>query len=152
MPWSRKWQPTTVFLPGESPWTEEPGRLQSKGCKKLDTTERLSTCTHVHTHTYFSSKITVLVMICKVIILSYFHFFNITPHQTRELLDILKYTGPGKMSQLFFWNFLQLCVSLAADLQTLSGSDSSRISWLRLSRANHYVLVGNYVDLLSQFI
>ena len=23
------WQPTPVFLPGESPWTEEPGRLQS---------------------------------------------------------------------------------------------------------------------------
>ena len=25
------WQPTPVFLPGESPWTEEPGRLQSMG-------------------------------------------------------------------------------------------------------------------------
>ena len=24
IPWSRKWQPTPVFLPGESPWTEEP--------------------------------------------------------------------------------------------------------------------------------
>ena len=22
------WQPTPVFLPGESPWTEEPGRLK----------------------------------------------------------------------------------------------------------------------------
>ena len=29
IPWRRKWQPTPVFLPGESPWTEEPGRLQS---------------------------------------------------------------------------------------------------------------------------
>jgi len=27
IPWSRAWQPTPVFLPGESPWTEEPGRL-----------------------------------------------------------------------------------------------------------------------------
>ena len=26
--WGRAWQPTPVFLPGESPWTEEPGRLQ----------------------------------------------------------------------------------------------------------------------------
>ena len=25
------WQPTPVFLPGESPRTEEPGRLQSMG-------------------------------------------------------------------------------------------------------------------------
>ena len=25
--WRRAWQPTQVFLPGESPWTEEPGGL-----------------------------------------------------------------------------------------------------------------------------
>ena len=25
--WRRKWQPTPGFLPGESPWTEEPGGL-----------------------------------------------------------------------------------------------------------------------------
>ena len=40
-PWRRAWQPTAVFLPGESPWilredstedsTEEPGGLQSMG-------------------------------------------------------------------------------------------------------------------------
>ena len=29
IPWRRAWQPTPVFLPGESPWTEESGRLQS---------------------------------------------------------------------------------------------------------------------------
>ena len=39
-PWIRKipqrriWQPTTVFLPGESPWTEEPGRLKSTGSQR----------------------------------------------------------------------------------------------------------------------
>ena len=27
----RTWQLTLVFLPGESPWTEEPGGLQSMG-------------------------------------------------------------------------------------------------------------------------
>ena len=26
LPW-KEWQPTLVFLPGESPWTEEPGKL-----------------------------------------------------------------------------------------------------------------------------
>ena len=31
IPWRRAWQPTSVFLPGESPWTEEPGSLQSMG-------------------------------------------------------------------------------------------------------------------------
>ena len=37
-PWRRTWQPTPVFLPGESPWTEEPGGLQSMGsqsCTRL---------------------------------------------------------------------------------------------------------------------
>ena len=28
IPWSRKWQPTPGFLPGESPWKEEPGELE----------------------------------------------------------------------------------------------------------------------------
>ena len=30
-PWRRAWQLTPVFLPGESPWTEVPGGLQSMG-------------------------------------------------------------------------------------------------------------------------
>ena len=29
-PWRRAWQPTPVFLPGESSWTEEPGGLQAR--------------------------------------------------------------------------------------------------------------------------
>ena len=29
IPWRRAWKPTAVFLPGESPWTEEPRGLQS---------------------------------------------------------------------------------------------------------------------------
>ena len=33
--WRRAWQPTPVFLPGESPWTEEPGRLQSMGSQRV---------------------------------------------------------------------------------------------------------------------
>ena len=33
--WRRKWQPTPVFLPGESPWTEEPGRLQLMGSQRV---------------------------------------------------------------------------------------------------------------------
>ena len=38
IPWRREWQPTPVFLPGESPWTEEPGR----GHKESDMAERLT--------------------------------------------------------------------------------------------------------------
>ena len=32
----REWQPTPVFLPGESPRTEEPGRLQSLGSQRVE--------------------------------------------------------------------------------------------------------------------
>jgi len=35
IPWGRAWQPTPVFLPGESPWTEVPGRLQSIGSQRV---------------------------------------------------------------------------------------------------------------------
>ena len=34
-PLERAWQPTPVFLPGESPWTEEPGGLQSMGSQRV---------------------------------------------------------------------------------------------------------------------
>ena len=30
----REWLLIPVFLPGESPWTEKPGGLQSVGCKQ----------------------------------------------------------------------------------------------------------------------
>ena len=36
IPWRGKWQPTPGFLPGEPPWTEEPGGLQSIGSQESD--------------------------------------------------------------------------------------------------------------------
>ena len=35
IPWRREWLPTPVFLPGESPRTEEPGRLQSMKLQRV---------------------------------------------------------------------------------------------------------------------
>ena len=35
IPWRREWLPTPAFLPGESPWTEEPGGLQSIGSQRV---------------------------------------------------------------------------------------------------------------------
>ena len=35
IPWQRAWQPTPVFLPGESPWTMKPGRLPSMGSQRV---------------------------------------------------------------------------------------------------------------------
>ena len=33
--WRREWLPMPVFLPGESPWAEEPGGLQSMGLQRV---------------------------------------------------------------------------------------------------------------------
>ena len=35
-PWRRRWQPTPVFLPGESHGQEEPGRLQSMRLQRVE--------------------------------------------------------------------------------------------------------------------
>ena len=34
-PGKGEWQPMAVLLPGESPWIEEPGRLQSMGSQRV---------------------------------------------------------------------------------------------------------------------
>ena len=36
IPWRKAWQPTPVFLPRESPWTEESGGLQSMGSQRVE--------------------------------------------------------------------------------------------------------------------
>ena len=35
IPWRRVWQPTSVFLPGESPWTEKPGEPRYMGLPRV---------------------------------------------------------------------------------------------------------------------
>ena len=52
IPWRRKWQPTPVFLPGESHGQRSLAGYSPQGRKELDTTERLHTHTHTQTHTY----------------------------------------------------------------------------------------------------
>ena len=49
IPWRRAWLSTQVFLPGESPWTEEPSRLQSVGLQRVGHDCELNTHTHTHT-------------------------------------------------------------------------------------------------------
>ena len=46
IPWRRKWQPTPVFLPGESHGQRSLVGYSPQGLKELDTTERL----HFHFH------------------------------------------------------------------------------------------------------
>ena len=46
IPWRRAWKPTPVFLPGESPWTEETVGLQSMGSQRVGHGKWLSTAQH----------------------------------------------------------------------------------------------------------
>ena len=45
-PLRRAWQPTPVFLPGESPWTKEPGGLQSMGSQRVRHNWATKHCTY----------------------------------------------------------------------------------------------------------
>ena len=45
MSWSRKWQPTPVFWPGESHGQRRPAGYSPRGCKESDMTGPLSTHT-----------------------------------------------------------------------------------------------------------
>ena len=48
--WRRQWHPTPALLPGKIPWTEEPGRLQSMGSRRVrhDWATSLSLFTFMH--------------------------------------------------------------------------------------------------------
>ena len=51
IPWSRKWQPAPVFLPGKSHGQRNPAGYSLWGHKELDVTACAHTHTHTHTHT-----------------------------------------------------------------------------------------------------
>ena len=57
IPWSRKWQPTPVFLPGKVHGPRSLVGYSSWDCREVDTTEPLSTCVY--------SSINYNSMICK---------------------------------------------------------------------------------------
>ena len=52
IPWSRKWQPSPVFLPEKSHEQRSLAGYSLWGRKESDTTVWLSTCVHTHTHTH----------------------------------------------------------------------------------------------------
>ena len=50
IPWRRAWQPTAVFLPGQSH-----GQRHHRVAKSQTWLKRVSACTHTHTHTHTHS-------------------------------------------------------------------------------------------------
>ena len=64
--WRRAWQPIPVFLPGESPWTEEPGGLQSMGSQSDLACMHCLWPRQQHDPNSGSSTLSALGEICKI--------------------------------------------------------------------------------------
>ena len=71
IPWRRTWQPTPVLLPGEAPWTKEPGGLQSMGSQRVGRNwatkystweENLPTLDPISRPTHFSQALSLLLL------------------------------------------------------------------------------------------
>ena len=66
IPWRRAWQPTPVFLPGESHGQRSLAGYRPWGRKELDTTEATEH-THAHTHTHTTDQVQHCCMISLLI-------------------------------------------------------------------------------------
>ena len=70
IPWGRKWQPAPVFLPEESPRTDEPGGLHGVpwGHKELDSTQRPSTYTHLFEKQIFQPEYNLCTVLFSLVL------------------------------------------------------------------------------------
>ena len=87
IPWSRKWQPTSVFLPGKFHGQRSLDSYSPWGHKLSDRTEPVCACarthTHTHTHTHVHTYRTLIVIFQKDMGGQQVHEmeFSITKHQ-----------------------------------------------------------------------
>ena len=63
IPWRRAWQPTPVFLPGESHGQRNLAGYNPWGRKESDTTEWLTHTARAHTHTGVAFVVVVIICI-----------------------------------------------------------------------------------------
>ena len=114
MPWRGKWQPTAVYLPGETPWTEEPGGLPSIGLQRVrhDWSDRACACTHTHigTYTHISQYI---------FILKYF-FHSVIWVSSKRPIRSLQHLFSSMPFEIFFYPFLPLAPFFSSCLLFLS--------------------------------
>ena len=60
IPWKKKWQSTTMFLPEESYGQRSLVDYSPWGLRESDTTEHMCTHTHTHTHTMENNQISIV--------------------------------------------------------------------------------------------
>ena len=86
IPWRRAWQPTPVFLPGESHGQRNLAGSHPQVCNESDTTEWLSTAPHIWTNTH-SSCLGCKVLHCISVQNDQFYYSSLSCHFC--LLDLL---------------------------------------------------------------
>ena len=72
IPWRRKWQPTPVFLPGESHGQRSHGELQSMGLQRVR-----HDSAHVYTHTHTTERCLRSVVNMSFFFLFYWGIINL---------------------------------------------------------------------------
>ena len=90
IPWTRRWQPTPVFLPGESHGQRSLAGYHPKGRKELDTTEPLSMEGCICVQRLYSLKLWGWFYLCFCL---NFSFSLIEPRFPYQLLLILHLVG-----------------------------------------------------------
>ena len=134
IPWRRARQPTPVFLPGESPWTEVPGGLQSTGlqragydwmtkhstqgflpCRNTTLYRILPQDTHTHTHTHspiMSYCIRILSQGSQSVVQAApgdHQSFSSTPKVKTTFIIRLRHYLPSKLSWVYtIWKFIKI--------------------------------------------
>ena len=74
IPWRRAWQPTPVFLPGESPWTEEPGGLV---CGFAQNLTQLKQCMHFSNfHLLIIVRVFMMCHACVYMYIQHIHIYR----------------------------------------------------------------------------
>ena len=112
----RTWQPTPVFLPRESPWTEEPGRLQPMGLQTVG-------------HYWVTKHSTLQGRYCYCFLIYYtsvssrkrFHIISVSSMKlfayrtTPVVFSHYSYHITFIFQTPFFWHFTQFSVSVMSD-------------------------------------
>ena len=75
--WSRKWQPTPIFLPGQSHGQRSSTGYSPWDHKESDTSEHVHVCTHTHTHTHtHTNTANKLISVFSLVINRWFILFS----------------------------------------------------------------------------
>ena len=126
----RTWQPTPVFLPRESPWTEEPGRLQPMG---------LQTVGHywVTKHSALQGRYCYCFLIYYTSVSSRkrFHIISVSSMKlfayrtTPVVFSHYSYHITFIFQTPFFWHFTQFSVSVMSDSLWPRGLQHARLPY-----------------------